>query len=302
MSPVSLNVSNASDPPFLPVEFQACPERSRLDKRVALLKHIALSERLVTVRPASRLEIRPRPEMLLTGIAEVDAITGGIPSGCLTEICGTVSSGKTSVLVATIAAATRREETCVLIDAGDSFDPASGQAVGVNFSKLLWVRCGQRELSHKIRTSGSVSPTPSFMEAWASSPSLKLEQVLKTTDLILQGGGFGLVALDLAGIPGQFVRRIPLVSWFRFQRAVEHKKTALLVVSEFPCAHTCATLVMKLSIHKPSALSHPSSENPAHTQVLEGMRIQAEVVRSRLERKPVQSVTAVFRTQAVRVR
>ncbi len=301
MFPVPVNVSNISGPSFLPVEFQVCSERSRMDKKAALLKHIAHSERLVTVGPASRLEVRPRPEMLSTGIAEVDAITGGIPRGCLTEICGAVSSGKTSVLVATIAAATRREETCVLIDAADSFDPASGQAVGVDFSKLLWVRCSQHELSHKARAGRPVSPNPSFMEARASSPALKLEQVLKTTDLILQSGGFGLVALDLAGIPGQFVRRIPLVSWFRFQRAVEHKKTALLVVSEFPCAQTCATLVMKLSIHKPSALSHPSSENPAHAQVLEGMRIEAEVVRSRLERKPVQSVTAVFRTQAVRV-
>ena len=192
MFPVPLNISNANDPPFLPVGFQACSERSRRDKKAALLKHIARSERLVTVLPASRLEVRPRPEMLSTGIAEVDAITGGIPHGCLTEICGTVSSGKTSVLVATIAAATRREETCVLIDASDSFDPASGQAAGVNFSKLLWVRCSQRELSHKARAGTPVSPNPSFMEARASSPALKLEQVLKTTDLILQsGGGFG---------------------------------------------------------------------------------------------------------------
>src|SRR5437879_1004640 len=264
MFPVSLNVSNASDPSFLPVGFQACPERSRMDKKAALLKHIARSERLVTVRPASRLEVRPRPEMLSTGIAEVDTITGGIPRGCLTEICGPTSCGKTSVLVATIAAATRREETCVLIDASDSFDPASGQATGVNFSKLLWVRCSQRELSHKARARTPVSPTSRFMEARASSPTLKLEQVLKTTDLILQSGGFGLVALDLAGIPGQFVRRIPLVSWFRFQRAVEHTKTALLVISEFSCSQTCAALVMKLTAVSCQPLAKSTVHNPTH--------------------------------------
>src|SRR5207302_8882620 len=92
------------------------------------------------------------------------------------------------------------------------------------------------------------------VEARASSPALKLEQVLKATDLILQSGGFSLVALDLTGIPEQFVRRIPLASWFRFQRAVEYTKTALLVVSEFPCAQTCATLVMKVC-NKPSVIS-----------------------------------------------
>jgi len=238
--------------------------------------------------------------MLSTGISEVDAITGGIPRGSLTEICGPASCGKTSVLVATIAAATRREETCVLMDASDSLDPASGESAGIDFSKLLWIRCGQRELSHKARAGTPVSPNSSFMEARASSPALKLEQVLKTTDLILHSGGFGLVALDLAGIPEKFVRRIPLASWFRFQRAVEYTKTGLLVVSEFPCAQTCAALVMKLG-NKPLAVSRQPSGKPSHAQILEGMQVEVEVVRSRLERKPAQSATAVFKTQAVRV-
>ena len=70
--------------------------------------------------------------------------------------------------------------------------------------------------------------------------------MLKATDLILQSGGFGLIVLDLAGIAEKFVRRIPLASWFRFQRAVEHTRSALLVVSETPCAQTCATLAVKM--------------------------------------------------------
>ena len=87
----------------------------------------------------------------------------------------------------------------------------------------------------------------------------RLDQVLKTTDLILQSGGFGLVVLDLAGIPEKFVRRIPLASWFRFQRAVEHTKTALLVVSEFACSQTCAALVLKVG-KQLSALSFQLAE------------------------------------------
>jgi hypothetical protein len=138
--------------------------------------------------------------------------------------------------------------------------------------------------------------------------------VLKTTDLILQSGGFGLVALDLAGIPEKFVRRIPLASWFRFQRAVEHTKTALLVVSEFPCAQTCAALAVRLEMNKegcPTLVSpifgetgwedsHQPSETPAHAQLLENMRVKAEIVRSRLERKPAQSVKTDFTTRTVR--
>ena len=277
--------------PLLPAEIA--------DKKAAALAHVAGSERLAAVRPASRLEVRPRPEMLSTGVAELDAVAGGVPRGCLTEIYGEASSGKTSVLLATIAAATGHEESCVLIDASDSFDPTSGAAAGIDFNRLLWVRCNDRKLPLKKNDVGTR----------ASSPALKLEQVLKATDLILQSGGFGLVALDLAGIPEQFVRRIPLTSWFRFQRAVEHTKTALLVIGEFACAQTCATVGIKFGkqpagkqpsivSYQPSGKATRGSAAPSHALVFESMPVQAELVRSRLERKPVKSVTTVFKSQS----
>jgi recombination protein RecA len=281
-------------------------ERSLYEKKSSILQHIAGSGRELDVRPASRLEVRPRPEMLSSGIAEVDAITGGIPRGCLSEICGPTSSGKTSVLLAAIAAATRREETCVLIDASDSFDPESGAGAGVEFSKLLWVRCG--EMSSVVGRRSSVSNVSAddrrpnaedFLFKPQRSNERRLEQVLKSTDLVLQSGGFGMVALDLAGIPEKFVRRIPLASWFRFQRAVEHTKTALLVVSEFACAQTCAAVVVKLG-YQPSAISHQPSGKPTHTQLLQVTRIEAELSRMRLERKPAGSVRTVFSTRAIR--
>jgi hypothetical protein len=285
--------------------FPAFPERSLHDKKASVLKHIATSGRVLDVRPASQLEVRPKPEMLSSGIAEVDAMTGGIPRGCLSEICGPASSGKTSVLLAAIASATR-EETCVLIDASDSFDPESAAAAGVDFRKLLWVRCGEVSSAVGRRSSESNASaddrrpkTEDFLLRRQRSNERRLEQVLKSTDLVLQSGGFGMVALDLAGIPEKFVRRIPLASWFRFQRAVVHTKTALLVVSEFACAHTCAAVVLKLG-NQPSALSHQLSEKPTHAQLLRGIRVEAELARLRLERKPAASVRAVFATKAIR--
>lgn len=278
------------------------------------------------MRPASRLEVRPRPEMLLTGIAKIDALTGGIPRGCLSEIYGSPSSGKTSVLLAALASATQRDESCVLIDAGDSFDPDSGQAAGVEFGKLLWVRCGAgsapaRDLPHgDLPRSGRNSKAGDRRPAHDHPPKTtfprdgerRLEQVLKTTDLILQSGGFGLVALDLAGIPEKFVRRIPLASWFRFQRAVEHAKTALLVVTEFCCAGSCATLILKCSAQFSAGFVEPEfgetgwinlcRSAPAHSQLLEKIHIASEVMRWRLERKPMQSVRTDFTTRAVRMR
>src|ERR1700747_3031404 len=94
------------------------------------------------VLPASRLEIRPAPEMVTSGIPALDALTGGLPRGCLTEICGSASSGRTTVLLAALASATRRGEYCAVIDASDALDPESLAAAGVDLDRLLWVRCG----------------------------------------------------------------------------------------------------------------------------------------------------------------
>lgn len=297
-----------------------------LAKKADVLKHLARSERNVNVCPASRLEVRPRPEMLSSGIAELDAICGGIPCGCMTVLWGGASSGKTSALLAALARNTRDEGTCVLIDASDSFDPKSADAAGVNLGRLLWVRCGARRSS----AVGRRSSVPSLSSGQAKTglrPSAKhaarvesqqprvksrrpiaddrrpaaefrLDQVLKSTDLILQSGGFGLVALDLAGIPEKYVRRIPLASWFRFQRAAEHTKTALLVISEFACAQTCAMLVLQLSVA--SSQLAVQSLSPSHAELLQALRVEMEIMRSRLERKPMQSVRAQFETKTVR--
>jgi len=94
-----------------------------------------------SVTPASQLEIRPTPQMVSSGIPALDALTGGLPRGCLTEVCGPASSGRTTVLVAALAAATRRGEFCALIDASDALDPHSFATAGVDLDRLLWVRC-----------------------------------------------------------------------------------------------------------------------------------------------------------------
>jgi len=100
------------------------------------------SETLAGVTPASRLEVRPAPETASSGIAQIDALTGGLPRGCLTEVCGPESSGRTTVMLAAIAAVTSREEICALIDASDALDPHSATAAGVNLERLIWIRCG----------------------------------------------------------------------------------------------------------------------------------------------------------------
>jgi hypothetical protein len=161
-------------------------------------------------------QARPAPECVPSGVPALDAATGGLPRGCLTEIFGPASSGRTSLLLSILAQATHREEVCALIDAEDAFDPASASAAGVRLDRLLWVRAGNNA-----------------------------EHALKAADLLMQGGGFGLVVLDLGDTPPAAARRISLTSWFRLRRAVENSPTVLVSVARQSNAKTCASLQLE---------------------------------------------------------
>ena len=84
------------------------------------------------------------PEFKTSGIKELDGMLGGgFPSGSVVELCGMACSGRTSLSLALLAQATRRQEACALIDVSDCFDPASAAAAGVDLDRLLWIRCGE---------------------------------------------------------------------------------------------------------------------------------------------------------------
>ena len=278
-------------------------------KTAEILAHVAAIPKLAAVVPASRLEVRPAPEMVSSGIPQLDLLTGGLARGCLTEICGTASSGRTSVLLFALAHATQRGEVCALVDASDAFDPASAVAAGMVMSRLLWVRCGEARVVTGLRlVRAGRSPATTQSPAGFSRWEARLGQLLKVTDLLLQSNGFGMIALDLGDIPVPSVRRIPLASWFRFRRAIEHTPTALLVLEQQPIAGSCSSVLVKVSGKKLSAVSSQLSGNPSmrselphselsHSELLDQFEITAELLRSRLERKPVQS-TASFNSRA----
>jgi hypothetical protein len=155
-------------------------------------------------------------ELVTTGIPSLDAVVGGLPRGAMTEICGPPCSGRTSVLLSALAARTAEGETCALIDARDSFDPGLASAAGVELKRVLWVRCQNAD------------------------------QALRATDLLIQAGGFGMVAVDLSDVAPKIVRYVPLNAWFRFRRAVEDTPTILMVLEQESNAKTCASLVLRM--------------------------------------------------------
>ncbi|HSP63806.1 MAG TPA: hypothetical protein VLQ90_12545 [Pyrinomonadaceae bacterium] len=183
----------------------------------------AISKREIESALARRREnsLQPRRKFsfatLTTGVAEIDALSNGLPRSAITEVIGPTSSGRTSVLLSVLAQATWGDEACALIDMGDRFDPASAAHAGIALDRLLWIRCTNH-----------------------------LEWAFKATDLVLQSGGFGLVMLDMADVAAHYARRIVSSWWYRFRHTIEHTPTALVVISQTSCVRSCASLSLEL--------------------------------------------------------
>jgi hypothetical protein len=173
------------------------------------------------------------------------SVVGKIPRGALTEIAGPASSGRTSLLYSLLATASAGQEFCALLDAEDAFDPESAVAAGVRLSQILWVRCG-----------GNV------------------EHALKSADMLGQGGGFGLVAIDLGDTTDRVVRRVPLAAWFRLRQAVENTRTALIVMAKQMHARSCSALKIELT------RNHAVWQGQLPGCLLDGFEVTAQCVRN----------------------
>ena len=156
-------------------------------------------------------------EMLAIGVPSFDGLLGGCPRGRITEIIGASSSGRTSLLHRVLAAAGGRGEYCAVVDATNSFDPYTAAQAGVDLDALVWVQCGHH-----------------------------LEHAMKSADMLIHSGGFGVVALDLCDVTATWTRRIPLSWWYRFQRAVEKTPTVLVILGREAHAKSCATLTAEV--------------------------------------------------------
>jgi RecA DNA recombination protein len=163
------------------------------------------------------LHERVATETLGTGIRALDELVGGIPRGAVTEIFGSVSSGRTSLLLSMLAYATTHDEICAVVDTHDVFAPIEAASAGIDLDRLLWIRC-----------------------------AANIEHAFKATDLLLHAGGFGLVMLDMADVAGKDAKRIISSWWYRFRRTVENKPTAIVVMAADSCVRSCAALSLEL--------------------------------------------------------
>jgi hypothetical protein len=161
-----------------------------------------------------------------TGVASLDeALGGGLRRGHLSEIVGARSTGRTTLLCSIFASAAARGEVVALVDTHDRFDPVSAAAAGVDLSRVLWIRL----------------------------PTADAQRALKAMNLVLQAGGFGIVAFDLADVRGPALRQFPVTTWMRLSRTIEGSQTVALLVSAEHVARSPAGATIALEAVEPAA-------------------------------------------------
>lgn len=154
------------------------------------------------------------------GVEAIDGVLrGGLPRGQVSEIAGSPSSGRTTLLLQLLSAATRGGEITALVDTCDRLDVASAAAAAIDLDRLLWIRGESFDSLHSLRA-------------------------IKALTLVLQAGGFAVVAIDLADVHPRVLKSLPFTTWLRLQRIVEGSDTACLLVTPEPLARSAGGLTL----------------------------------------------------------
>jgi len=166
-----------------------------------------------------------------TGLPGLDAaLGGGWRLGEISEIVGARATGRTSVLVQTMAAATARGDIVGLVDAWDRFDPVSAAAAGVDLTRVLWIR----------------GATLTVELARPAVLQQAVHRAVRAFDLIIRAGLFGIVVLDLAGAPARALQALPFTTWMRLAHANEGRQTAGLLLGEIAVGRSARGACLEL--------------------------------------------------------
>lgn len=197
-------------PPLPPVEIEQREAvrnlRAALDPAIA--RKVSSATELIYA-----LNQRRRDEFLPTTIESFDQLLGGgLPRGKVVELVARRATGRFSVVMSTLAAATSIGEAAALIDVSDHFDPQIADAAGVDLRRLLWVR-------------------PKTMK-----------QAVMAAEM-LTATGFQLVVID-AGLHPVRGRRVPDATWVRLARSAEAHGAVLLVSTPYAFTGTTSEAVI----------------------------------------------------------
>jgi hypothetical protein len=244
----------------------------------SLLRARQLDRTLTTAIPPP-LDPADDSRIAATGHPALDAVLGGgFPRGQLSELAGPRSSGRTSLVLRALAAATARGELVAVVDALDMLDVASASAAGIDLARLLWVR-------------GHVVTSPGFCR---DSNQRALEQAIRALTLVLHAGNFGLVVFDAGDVPPDALRRLPFTTWLRLQRMVEGSQTVCVLIGSEPMARSSAGLTIRTG----------GGDQPAgtrlrfHGRLCDGFDVNVRVVRARTRANEDATVALTARAAA----
>jgi hypothetical protein len=240
----------------------------------SLLRARQLDRTLTTAIPAA--DTRDESTLAPSSLDVLDArLGGGFPRGQLSEIVGARSSGRASLMLRMLAAATARGELTALVDVVDMLDVESASAAGIDLSRLLWIR------GHVV-----VHPGPC-----RDLNQRALEQAIRALTLVLQAGNFGLVVFDVGEAPADAIRRLPFTTWLRLQRMVEGSQTTCVLVGGEAMARSSAGLTLKLTQEPTKKLTHELAQKLTQKVAPRGIRfghgwfdgidVEARIVRAR---------------------
>lgn len=183
-----------------------------------------------------------------TALSGIDHLLGkGLLRGETVELIGHRSSGRFSIALSTLAAATQQGESVALVDLGDHLDPQAAETAGVSLDRLLWLR-------------------PCHMK-----------QALAAAEVVISSG-FPLVVVDLGAppVPGG---RGAEASWLRLARAAQTYESALLVLSPYRVSGTAARTVIEVG--RGRGLWAAPLRGRGSPQLLGGLKAQARLEKAR---------------------
>lgn len=158
----------------------------------------------------------------------------------------------------------------------------SDAVAGLLRQEMITPRCAEPQ--RKVRYEREVfvpnppqRPTTSRKTIASGKPWSRIDQALRVTDLLLQGGGFSAIVLDMGSVAPEHVSRVPLATWFRYRAAAERSQASILLLTQHTCAKSSAGLVLRLQ--SGNALQEEMT-------VFTGIEYRVEVARERFTAVP----------------
>lgn len=180
-----------------------------------------------------------------TGIPDIDRALGpvGVPQGRITELFGEVSSGKTTLVYALLAACTERDDIGAYVDPDKTLFAPAAHAAGIDLTRLIVVR-----------------PT--------EAPTLR-----RAVDAIVRSGACAVTVLD-----GWSADALQTHHYARLAAHAEKNGTSLVVLSRGGCQPLASFASLRIHLRGISPLWQAGSDGGAR---LHGYRIALEVAKSK---------------------